>query len=211
MLYPVKTPFWLRWAYPGAIWRLEPASNAVYLTFDDGPHPTVTPWVLDQLDRYDAKATFFCIGKNVEKYGYAYQEVLDRGHAVGNHTFDHCNGWDTSYQKYMENIGRAEKVINADFFRPPYGRMTWRQAMGLRKGFPRLQTVMWDVLSGDFDPSIDGERCGLQVIKNVRPGSVVVFHDSEKAFPRLTIALPMVLEYLYKKKHLCKALHATIY
>jgi peptidoglycan/xylan/chitin deacetylase (PgdA/CDA1 family) len=211
MFYPVKTPFWLRWAYPQAIWRMDPSSNAVYLTFDDGPHPTITPWVLDQLDRYDAKATFFCIGNNVEKYGDTYREVIQRGHAVGNHTFDHCNGWNTPRQEYLSNIEKAERHIKARFFRPPYGRMTWQQASGLRKGFPQLKLVMWDVLSGDFDPSISGARCAQNVLQHVQAGSVVVFHDSEKAFPRLTEALPVVLEHLNKKKYKCESLHATIY
>ena len=206
MLYPVKTPFWLRWLYPQAVWKVDTPAPAVYLTFDDGPHPVITPWVLDMLDVWQAKATFFCIGKNVALYREVYDEVLRRGHRVGNHTHTHCNGWNTPYGEYMESIRKAEEQIESTLFRPPYGRMTPRQASGLRKHFPHLRPVMWDVLSGDFDRSVTGEQCGNRVIRHSEAGSVVVFHDSEKAFPCLKQALPLALEFFHKKKMQCQTI-----
>lgn len=206
MVYPVKTPFWFRWAYPHAIWRMNPSYPSVYLTFDDGPHPDITPWILDMLERYNAKASFFCIGNNVAKHPETFQQLLHRGHTIGNHTFDHCNGWKTSTGAYIESIGKADQLFTSGYFRPPYGRMTPRQGSALRKGFPQLQLVMWDVLSGDFDEKVDGQRCGRRVIGHARAGSIVVFHDSEKAYPRLKTALPMVLEYLSKIRYRCNGL-----
>jgi peptidoglycan/xylan/chitin deacetylase (PgdA/CDA1 family) len=206
MLYPVKTPFLFRWLYPHAVWRVDTSAPVVYLTFDDGPHPEITPWVLDMLDVWQAKATFFCIGKNVALYREVYDEVLRRGHRVGNHTHTHCNGWNTPYREYMESIRKAEEQIESNLFRPPYGRITPRQANGLRKHFPHLRPVMWDVLSGDFDRSVTGEQCGKRVIRHSEAGSVVVFHDSEKAFRCVKHALPFALEYFHKKNMHCRSI-----
>ena len=179
--------------------------KVLYLTFDDGPHPQITPFVLETLSHYQAKATFFCIGKNVAAYPNVFRQIIDAGHKVGNHTFNHLNGWKTDDQHYLDDIGAAKKYIDSELFRPPYGRITKFQAELVEKNF-QLKTIMWDVLSGDFDTKITGEQCSKNVIHKAGPGSIIVFHDSEKAWPRLETTLPKVLRHFseagYSFKHL---------
>ena len=197
MFYVVRMPGWLKKIYSSSfIWRMpDNNSNTLYLTFDDGPHPAVTPWVLDELRKYDARATFFCIGKNVNEYPQIYNRVLREGHRVGNHTQDHLNGWKTHNDRYLDNIRLAAQVIDSDLFRPPYGKIGAFAARLLQEAPRPFKIIMWDVLSGDFDRSLTGARCARNVIRYGRPGSIVVFHDSEKAFDRLRQALPAVLEH----------------
>ncbi|HVS95864.1 MAG TPA: polysaccharide deacetylase family protein [Puia sp.] len=196
MIYLVRTPWWLRRLYPGLVWRIPAgAEKILYLSFDDGPHPTATPFVLDELKRYDARATFFCIGKNVLEHPQIYRRLLMEGHRVGNHTQDHLDGWRTDDKRYLENIGHAARLIDSDLFRPPYGKVTRWQSSLLRAAPFNYKIVMWEVLSGDFDQTVSPERCGQHVIRRARPGSIVVFHDSEKAFERLHVALPAVLKH----------------
>lgn len=190
----------MRQVYRGLTWRMPEASpsgspeKVLYLTFDDGPHPVATPFVLEQLGKFGARGTFFCIGKNVEAYPEIYRRILMEGHRVGNHTQDHLNGWKVGGRRYVENIRMAARWIDSDLFRPPYGRIGTLQASVLRSAPFNFSIIMWDVLSADFDRALTGERCARNVIRNGRPGSIVVFHDSEKAFERLKAALPMVLE-----------------
>ena len=194
MFYLVKTPFIVRrWLYPDYLWRMPAESKKLYLTFDDGPHPTITPFVLEELRKYNAKATFFCIGDNVTKYPQVYKSIIEEGHAVGNHTHNHLNGWQTADETYFKNVAEAAKYIDSTFFRPPYGRITRFQAKQLMEKLD-YNIIMWDVLSGDFDVRLSPERCLENVTRNFRPGSVIVFHDSEKASKRLCYALPKVLE-----------------
>jgi peptidoglycan/xylan/chitin deacetylase (PgdA/CDA1 family) len=200
MFYLTKTPGILKALYKSCIWNLSPANNAVYLTFDDGPHPTATPFVLEQLKKYDAKATFFCIGKNVVENPDIYQQILQEGHTVGNHTQNHLNGWKTSTDKYLENILQAQQYIHSPLFRPPYGRITPFQIKQLQTKVPGTKIIMWDVLSGDFDPDITGDTCVQNVVFKMQPGSIIVFHDSTKAWDRMSYALPRVLEYCKKQK-----------
>jgi peptidoglycan-N-acetylglucosamine deacetylase len=167
----------------------------LYLTFDDGPHPVATPFVLDQLRKYDAHATFFCIGKNVQGYPQLYSRVLMDGHRTGNHTQNHLNGWKTDDTAYLQNVRDAAQHIDTDLFRPPYGRIRFRQAALLRGAPFFYKVIMWDVLSADFDVALSAEQCADSVKRNGRPGSIVVFHDSEKAFDRLREALPAVLDH----------------
>jgi peptidoglycan/xylan/chitin deacetylase (PgdA/CDA1 family) len=167
----------------------------VYLTFDDGPHPTITPFVLDELKRFNAKATFFCIGKNVEQYPEIFQRILDEGHSVGNHTFNHVNGWKSNNFHYFKNIGKAGQLIKSNIFRPPYGRITYAQAIGIEKLFPKMKIIMWDVLSGDFDVNLSPQQCLNNVTQTTQPGSIVVFHDSDKAWQRLEYTLPHFLDF----------------
>lgn len=181
--------------YPSCIWDIKTDEKILYLTFDDGPHPEATPFVLDELKKYDAKATFFCIGKNVEEHYDLYKKIIDEGHAVGNHTHNHMNGWKAQDKNYLDDIARAKKIIDSNLFRPPYGRITKFQLRNLKGEKYKLKTVMWSVLSGDFDEIISGQECYTAVIQNSRPGSIVVFHDSKKAFDRLAHALPKVLEH----------------
>lgn len=193
--YLVKTPRLLKVAYANCIWHIREHANSVYLTFDDGPHPTVTPFVLDELKKADAKATFFCIGKNVELYPEVYQRILDEGHSVGNHTQNHLNGWKTDNALYYRNIKAASRLINTRLFRPPYGRITHAQSMGINRLFPQTKIIMWDVLSGDFDTLLSPEECLQNVTTATRAGSIIVFHDSEKAWDRLHYSLPLFLNH----------------
>lgn len=195
-MYLIKTPFWLRALYPHCTWRMPAKEKVIYLTFDDGPHPEATPFVLAALKKYNAKASFFCIGNNVLKHAPIYESILQAGHTVGNHTYDHLNGWKTETSVYIENIKDAATLIDSPLFRPPYGRITKRQIKALKQSetLPN-QIIMWDVLSGDFDLHLSGETCARNVIQNTVPGSIIVFHDSQKAWDRMSIALPLVLEY----------------
>ena len=199
MFYLVRTPWWLRRCFPGCIWEIAEQRPIVYLTFDDGPDPGVTPFVLDQLAHYDMHATFFCIGKNVEAHPEVYARILSAGHRTGNHTHHHLNGWKTDDDTYLADISRAARLIDSDLFRPPYGRIGSGQLRRLRHLSPVMRPVMWSVLSGDFDPGISPARCIRNVLDHARPGSVITFHDSEKAFPVLREALPVILEDFRRK------------
>ncbi|HEY0272360.1 MAG TPA: polysaccharide deacetylase family protein [Chitinophaga sp.] len=199
MFYLTKTPALLKALYQSCTWSLSPAGKAVYLTFDDGPHPTATPFVLDQLKAHDAKGTFFCIGKNVQAHPEIYQRILEEGHATGNHTQNHLNGWKTGTSTYVDDIMEARRYIQGPLFRPPYGRITPFQIKRLQQQIPGVQIIMWDVLSGDFDTAITGELCLQNVVFKARPGSIIVFHDSTKAWDRLSYALPRVLAFCKKQ------------
>jgi len=196
MFYFTKTPFWLKMLYPTCVWnyKQERKEKKIYISFDDGPHGAATPFVLDKLKKKNAKATFFCIGKNVQEESSLYKRILMEGHRVGNHTQNHMNGWKTDNKIYLENIEKAREFIDSDLFRPPYGRAT---AFQIRNLIDKLhyKVVMWDVLAGDFDPKVNGMQAAQRVIQNAKSGSIIVFHDSAKAFPILQIALPIVLAY----------------
>lgn len=200
MFYLTKTPGILKAIYKSCTWQLSPARQAVYLTFDDGPHPQATPFVLEQLQKYEARGTFFCIGKNVVEHPGIYQRLLEEGHTTGNHTHNHLNGWKTGTKKYIENILEARQYIDSPLFRPPYGRITPFQIRHLREKVPSSRIIMWDVLSADFDTTLTGEACVQNVVFKAKPGSIIVFHDSEKAWDRLSYALPRVLEFFRKQK-----------
>jgi peptidoglycan/xylan/chitin deacetylase (PgdA/CDA1 family) len=205
-MYLVKTPAWLKWMYPSLLWKIKEEEKALYLTFDDGPHETATPFVLDTLKQYNAKATFFCIGKNVVQHKNIYERIIEEGHAVGSHTYNHLNGWKTNDEQYIENILLAQKEINSNLFRPPYGRITRSQIKQLHYKVPELKIVMWDVLSGDFDVILSKEKCADHVIKKAGAGSIIVFHDSTKAWERMCFALPKVLEFFSKQGYVFKAI-----
>jgi peptidoglycan-N-acetylglucosamine deacetylase len=188
--YFVKTPWWLKKLYPKRLWSIPAKEKIIYLTFDDGPHPTATPYVLDILKKYNAKASFFCIGKNVVTYPEIYQQIQSEGHAIGNHTHNHLNGWKTEDTLYIDNVQQASQYIHSGLFRPPYGRIKSSQV----KKLAAYKMVMWDVLSGDFDEAITKEQCFDNVISNAVPGSIIVFHDSEKAWEKMSYSLPLFLE-----------------
>ena len=199
MFYLVKTPAWVDKVFKRRIWRIDTDEKLLYLTFDDGPHPDHTVYVLDLLKQYQAKATFFCIGKNVKAYPAIYQRILDEGHTVGNHTYNHLNGSKTSDAVYLDNIRAAQQYIDSNLFRPPYGRISSFQVEQLLAAGYKLTTVMWSVLSGDFDTRISKEQCRNNVILNAGPGSIIVFHDSEKASERMKFALAETLSFFEKR------------
>ena len=199
MFYLVRTPWLLKKFYPECIWDIKTDEKNIYLTFDDGPHPVATPFVLDELKKYNAKATFFCIGKNVAEHFDIYKRIIEEGHSVGNHTYDHLNGWKVKDEEYLDNIFKAKKIIDSNLFRPPYGRISRFQLKQLSGKKYDLTPIMWSVLSGDFDEEVTGEECYLTVAKYAKAGAVVVFHDSEKAFERLRYALPLVLKNFKEK------------
>ena len=207
--YWVKSRPWQTKFFPkNLVWKMPIESpHSVYLTFDDGPHKTVTPFILDCLKQFDAKATFFCIGKNVVEQQELYQRIITEGHAVGNHTHNHLNGWKTKNESYFQNICKAASIIPSTIFRPPYGKLKISQARKLSTMMPQpFQIYMWDVLSGDFDKNLSPDDCLKNVLENIEPGSIVVFHDSEKAFPRMSYALPKVLQFCKQKGWQIKAL-----
>ncbi len=206
-MYLVTTPKLLRAYYPSTlVWDITTTNKVLYLTFDDGPHPTITPFVLGTLQQFSAKATFFCIGKNVVDHLSIYNQILLQGHAVGNHTFNHINGWQCSPYQYVKDVSLASKSIVSNLFRPPYGRISKRQVTELTSkqsqptntALPTYNIIMWSVLSGDFDTKLSNQQCLNNVVDNAKEGSIVVFHDSEKAFDRMAFALPKMLEHYSK-------------
>ena len=201
MKYFIKTPWWLKKLYSSYTWDIKTKEKIIYLSFDDGPHAIATGFVLDQLKKYNARATFFCIGKNVLAEPQLYRRVIDEGHSVGNHTQHHLNGWKAKDTEYLADVTEATQLIDSSLFRPPYGRITSFQAKNIHKAMKKENSriVMWDVLSGDFDEKLSGDDCLKNVILNAKNGSIVVFHDSEKAFPRLEYCLPIILEFFEKK------------
>lgn len=210
--YWIKTNALIKKIFSSYVWDIPNLENKIYLTFDDGPTPEITEWVLEELKKYNAKATFFCIGNNIEKYPEIFKKVINDGHSIGNHTFKHLNGWQTSTNKYFENVNLCESSIlnlksnpsvselpkqilnlQSKLFRPPYGKIKILQSRKLRQlGY---KIIMWDVLSADFDTSIYKKKCLNNVLKYAKSGSIIVFHDSLKAFPNLEYTLPKALKY----------------
>jgi peptidoglycan-N-acetylglucosamine deacetylase len=210
-LFLHKSNFLFRTVYPDFWWRMEPnlAEPTIYLTFDDGPIPGVTDFVLEQLERYAAQATFFCIGDNVGKHRDVFYRVIEAGHLIGNHTFNHLNGWKTHDEVYWANIRKCQRQLGfqTPLFRPPYGRITKRQAAGLPTD---LKVIMWDVLTGDFDRSLARETVLQKSIQYTEPGSIVVFHDSLKAWPHLHYVLPRYLDEFARLGYQFKALPINV-
>ena len=191
-----KPPKIIKALYSQLTWKIPNNSNKVYLTFDDGPTPEVTDWTLELLKEHQIKATFFCLGENVEKHSQIYQRIIDDGHAIGNHSYSHPSGWKTNNNDYFEDIEKAKHLINSNLFRPPYGRITKSQAKHLNEHY---KIVMWSVISGDYDAKTSPEKCYDNVISNTESGSIIVFHDSEKAALNLKYALPKAIEKLLEK------------
>lgn len=187
--------------YPSFIWNFPDEKDGIFLTFDDGPRPEVTPWVLDLLDKYNAKATFFCIGKNVELFPELYQEIIDRGHAVGNHSYSHVKGWGMPTGDYIRDIDIAADTIRSNLFRPPYARIGINQARMLAE---RYKIIMWNIISRDYNSTISGARCARNVIPHIQPGDIIVFHNSIKSANNMFYALPLVMEAIKEKGLICK-------
>ncbi len=225
--YLAKTPIIIQKYFDNYTWKIATDKKEIYLTFDDGPIPEITTWVLQTLAKFNAKATFFCIGDNISKYPDIFKEIINQNHAIGNHTFNHLRGWKTNTYEYLQNIEKTENIIKklkiedqrpktgvkpttnnkqlaTNLFRPPYGKISSKQSKTLiNKGY---EIIMWDILSGDFDQNLNKESCLQNVTKNVNNGSIIVFHDSEKAFKNLEYTLPKTLEYFTKKGYIFKTL-----
>ena len=191
----LQTPKFVTKVLKNFTWRISDVENKLYLTFDDGPIPEFTPWILNELKKANAKCTFFCVGENVKKYPLLFKQIIDDGHTVGNQTFNHLNGWKTDIYRYLQNVNEAQKYIDSKLFRPPYGKLKPSQTKVLKKDF---KLIMWDVLSRDFDQKITKEQCLNNVIKYSKSGSIIVFHDSLKTIDNLTYVLPKVLDYYSK-------------
>lgn len=205
--YWIKTNTFIKKIFSNYVWDIPNTENKIYLTFDDGPTPDVTKWVLEELKKHEVKATFFCIGKNIENNPDLFQEIINEGHAIGNHTFNHLKGWNTATEIYLDNIALCNSQINnlnplisnlqSPIFRPPYGKINHSQSKELEKlGY---KIIMWDVLSADFDQTITPEKCLENVLKNTTSGSIIIFHDSVKAYKNLEYALPMSLKILKER------------
>lgn len=195
-MYFVNAPFFLRWYYPDVTFNRSRKEKKIYLTFDDGPIPEITPWLLDTLATHQVKATFFCVGENIERNRVIYERILAEGHRVGNHTYNHLRGWDTADDIYLENVDKCQHLTQTTLFRPPYARAKKSQ---LKKLHQHYEVVFWDVLSGDFDMQISPEKCYQNVIQHAKSGSIIVFHDNIKAIPRVSYALPKAITYLKEK------------
>lgn len=187
-----QVPDYIQKIWRTPIWRINPAEKSVYLTFDDGPNPKVTPLVLDILDKFGVKATFFCVGENVKKYPEVFREVKRRGHTVGNHTFNHLKGYKSSTQDYVKNVWKADEYVHSNLFRPPHGRIKLSQIRTLKRDF---KIIMWDFITYDFDSKVTPDAILKDVKKRTRNGSIVIFHDSLKAEKNMLAALPKALEF----------------
>ncbi len=188
-----SAPFWLRAVYPkGLKWQVATKRKEVFLTFDDGPIPEVTPKVLEILEKYNIKATFFCVGENVQKNPKVYTMIQEAGHTVGNHTFHHVKAWKTEYASYLAEVEQCGKLVNSKLFRPPHGQINPKLARQLGK---KYTIYMWTALTADYDKTLSGKQCLAKAIKHTKPGSIIVFHDSLKARERMEYALPLYIEY----------------
>ena len=196
-----QPPWFYRALFQGVTWRIPAERKCVYLTFDDGPIPEVTPWVLDQLDGFGVKATFFMVGDNVRKHPEIFQEVLDRGHRIGNHTFNHIQGIQYTTRNYLANVEKAAELIPSDLFRPPHGHLRFPQVKALHE---RYRIIMWDVVTRDYNPKLSPEVVFNIVRKYVRNGSIIVFHDSLKAEHNMRAAMPRAVEWLLSEGYAFK-------
>jgi len=205
--YWIKTNSFIKKIFSNYTWNISNTENKIYLTFDDGPTPKITEWVLEELKKHKAKATFFCIGKNIRNHKDIFLKIISEGHSIGNHTYNHLNGWVTSTEEYLSNIELCNseiknlkpKILNqkSSLFRPPYGKIKKSQSKKLRQlGY---KIIMWDVLSADFDRTITSEKCLDNVVQNIKSGSVIVFHDSIKAYKNLEHTLPRALQILTER------------
>jgi peptidoglycan/xylan/chitin deacetylase (PgdA/CDA1 family) len=199
----VRLPSFLRWIYPNAIWNLPSERKVLYLTFDDGPNPVVTEKILELLEEYDAKATFFCIGKNIEQHPELLKLVKSKGHHIGSHTYSHINGWESNSTDYLTDYQKGRELASSNLFRPPYGRILLNPLQTIQK---QDKVIMWDILSKDYDASITPETVLNNVLRNIKPGAIIVFHDSEKAKKNVLAVLPQLLQYLKQQGYAMEAI-----
>jgi peptidoglycan-N-acetylglucosamine deacetylase len=191
-MFRYNTPQLMPWLVPSIIWKMPQEGKNIYLTFDDGPHPEITPWVMDELDKHNAKGTFFCVGDNVRKFPATFDEVLSRGHRIGNHTHNHISGWATDNKAYLNNIALCDEYTQTNLFRPPYGKIGPMQLREVRK---KYKVVYWSILSRDFEATLDVQESLAYMLENTGDGAIVLFHDSVKAEKNLKALLPRFLEH----------------
>lgn len=222
-IIPAKTPEFVKTIFSNFVWNINTKNKELYLTFDDGPTPEITKWVLQTLKNYNAKATFFCIGSNIKKCPLLFQNIISEGHSVGNHTYNHLKGWKHNTQKYIEDSEKTQRLLDSKFqkynskkeiasidtrslklFRPPYGKLKTKQSKGLQSLDYKI--IMWDVLSYDWDASVNEETCLNGITSSAKEGSIIVFHDSVKASRNLKYVLPRVLEYYSERGYIFKRL-----
>lgn len=205
-MYLRYIPDWARWLLPEAIYDFQSANeDAIYLTFDDGPIPVITEYILSELDKYNAKATFFCVGENVQKHPDIFKKLIDGGHAIGNHTLNHIDGYKTPAIKYYKNVLKADELINSPLFRPPYGRITYSQSKALKKkGF---KLVLWSLLTADFDIKLSPQNVWSYIQSNIKRGDILVLHDNIKSFEKIKFVLPLILELAASNGWACKAIN----
>jgi peptidoglycan-N-acetylglucosamine deacetylase len=194
IMFKHTIPFFIRLITPWLTWKVKTNDKTVFLTFDDGPHPHITPWVLQQLQTYNAQATFFCVGQNAATYPSVVSQIRALGHQLGNHTYNHISGWRYSLQHYLHNIEQCAQVIPSNLFRPPYGRIHPLHIAAVKKA--GYQIIMWDVLTRDYEKDLDTEKALHSILAATTQGSILVFHDSEKAELQLKTLLPLVLQNL---------------
>lgn len=215
ILFPVKTPQFIKRIFPNYVWDFSSKDKILYLTFDDGPTPEITNWTLNTLKQYNAKATFFCIGNNIEKHPEIFNSIIEEGHHIGNHTHNHVKGWKTTKRAYINNVEQAQDTIvksitknkhlpKTNLFRPPFGKIKNSQAKALIK--LKYKIIMWSVISIDWDKKLSKEQCLKNVIKYAKNGNIIVFHDSIKASKNMTYALPKVLEHFNNKGYIFKSI-----
>lgn len=206
-MYLVKTPKVVQKLFSNVIWRIPSDSKSIFLTFDDGPIPEVTPFILETLEQYNAKGSFFCVGENVEKYPEIFNRIVAKGHTVGHHGYSHISGWKTNHEEYLKDVQKGADIVNSPFFRPPYGKLKHSQYTELSK---KYNIIMWDVLVGDFDKNISVGKCYSNIVKNTHRGSILVLHDNLKTKGIITELLPKVLEHFSSKDYQFKALDEVI-
>lgn len=203
MLWYQKIPLWFQKLFPGKTWRKETKQKAVYLTFDDGPHPEITDWVITALNKHGMKGTFFCVGDNARKYPEVLEKLKQNGHALGNHTMHHLKGWQTTKDVYLKDVEMCAKYVDSTLFRPPYGRISRSQSKAIEKNY---QIIMWNLLSCDFNPKLNRQKALEGLMRKTSNGSIIVFHDSEKAEQNLKFMLPPYLDYLNQNGYTCNTL-----
>jgi peptidoglycan/xylan/chitin deacetylase (PgdA/CDA1 family) len=205
MILPSTVPRIIQKLFPRRVWQLDTDQKIAYISFDDGPHERITPMVLQLLKKHDALATFFCIGDRVNKHPECFEQIKKAGHAVGNHTYQHVNGWKTDLINYMEDVQKADALIGSKIFRPPYGRLTSAQFQRLEvEGY---KTIMWTILSGDYDKRLSPDECTKRVLNSLKPGAIILFHDSEKAEKNMMVALGNLLEEGISRGYVFKSLN----
>ena len=200
----IKVPSWFQFLFSSLIWRFKTKQKVIYLTFDDGPTEELTTWILAELKKFDANATFFCLGKNIETYTDNFKSISTNGHQIGNHTFNHLSGWDSSTNTYIKDVERCQKLTQTKLFRPPYGRISLTQKQQLKKDF---KIIMWDINCWDFDEKMNGQETFVKLTNKITKGSIVLLHDNLKSEKKLRFLLPKILSHFSQKGYSFKAIH----